>query len=109
MFEKILGPLDGSEEARSILPYMSYLAKGMRSQLHILSVIKPEEIGVAGDPRTARSEGVGPVAVKSGGRVGVESQAHVRREALGRFPTKDYDTGGPYVSQAFDREEARLR
>jgi nucleotide-binding universal stress UspA family protein len=109
MFEKILVPLDGSEQANSILPYVAYLVKGMGSRLHILSVIKPDEIGVSGDPRTARSEGVGPVAVKSGGSVGVESQAHVRREALARFPTRDYDTGGPYVSQAFDREESRLR
>jgi len=41
MFEKILIPLDGTELSEGILPYVSQLARGLKAQVVLLSVIHP--------------------------------------------------------------------
>ncbi len=109
MFKKILVPLVGSEQARGILPYVSYLARGMGSQLHILSVINPDEVEIPGVAHKPRSEFVAPMAVGYTGVVGAEPKERQGPETRERFPTRVHETGGPYVSQAFDRAESRLR
>ncbi|MDP7224459.1 MAG: universal stress protein [SAR202 cluster bacterium] len=108
-FKKILVPLDGSEQARGILPYVSYLAKGMGSSLHILSVINPDDVRIPGVARKAQSDCGAPMAVGYTGIVGAETDAGIAVETRRRFPTRVHEPGGPYVSQAFDRAESRLR
>ena len=41
MFEKILVPLDGSQTAESILPYVTHLAKGLQTPVVVLVVAPP--------------------------------------------------------------------
>ena len=43
MFEKVLVPLDGSDLAEGILPYVSQLAYQLGSKLLLLSVVDPQE------------------------------------------------------------------
>ncbi len=46
MFQKILVPLDGTESAEGILPYVSQLARGLNAPLVLLSVIDPEDVNL---------------------------------------------------------------
>ena len=46
MFKKVLVPLDGSEVAQAILPYVSQLAKGLNIPIVLLSVINPDAVRV---------------------------------------------------------------
>lgn len=41
MFKKILAPLDGSDLAEQVLPYISLLTKGLEAQVDLLRVIEP--------------------------------------------------------------------
>ncbi len=50
MFQKVLVPLDGTELAEGILPYVSFLARGLNIPLVLVSVVDLDAIGV---PRTA--------------------------------------------------------
>ena len=49
MFKKVLVPLDGSEVAQSILPYVSQLAKGLNIPIVLLSVINPDAVLVSSE------------------------------------------------------------
>ena len=44
MFEKALVPLDGSELAEGILPYVSQLMKGVDGSIILLTVIDPDAV-----------------------------------------------------------------
>jgi nucleotide-binding universal stress UspA family protein len=55
MFKRILVPLDGSEVAEGILPYVSQFARGMGASLVLHTVIDPESI-VAPEGNTLREE-----------------------------------------------------
>lgn len=44
MFQKVLVPLDGTEMADSIVPYVSQIAGGLKSRVLLLSVVDPEEL-----------------------------------------------------------------
>ena len=46
MIEKILVPLDGSDQAESILPYVSTLAKGLDAPVLLLSVLDRGSLGI---------------------------------------------------------------
>ncbi len=50
MFQKVLVPLDGTELAEGILPYVSFLARGLNIPLVLVSVVDLDAMGV---PRTA--------------------------------------------------------
>ena len=43
MYERILVPLDGSEVAASILPFVTNLAKRLPAHLTLLTVLAPEQ------------------------------------------------------------------
>ncbi|MDP6716835.1 MAG: universal stress protein, partial [SAR202 cluster bacterium] len=58
MFDKILIPLDGSNEAEWILPYIFPLAQRMDSKLTLLLVIDPDEVDV---PDVLAGKGQGAV------------------------------------------------
>ena len=44
MFTKILVPLDGSDLAEGVLPYVTQVARGYDAPVQLLSVIDPEDI-----------------------------------------------------------------
>ena len=46
MFKKALVPLDGSEEAAGILPYVARIAQRLGAELLLLSVLDPHESGI---------------------------------------------------------------
>ena len=46
MFERLLLPLDGSEEAEAILPYARRLTEGLGSEIVLLSVVDPGTIDI---------------------------------------------------------------
>ncbi len=58
MFEKILVPLDGSERAEMIVPYVQLLAEKLNSNIVLLRVVDPavavEGVAAAGLPYTVR-------------------------------------------------------
>ena len=60
MFRKILVPLDGSELAEGILPYVSQLARGLDGTLMLLLVADPHVLELAEGLVQARQEGEVP-------------------------------------------------
>ena len=66
MFQKILVPLDGTELAEGILPYVSQLAIGLDIPMVLISVIDPDSFempyglrGSGGDPLVEHFENTG--------------------------------------------------
>ena len=62
MIERILVPLDGSEEPDGILPYVSQLARGLQAPIVLLSVV---DSNVTGSGRAYFSELLGEVEQKA--------------------------------------------
>ena len=95
MFTSVLVPLDGSELAEGILPYVAQIASGVGARITLLTVVDPEMLEI---PNALRGE-------SSGGRVpaGEREQAHTRR----------HEESGPFVQQILEnverRAEANLR
>ena len=54
MFKKILVPIDGSEESRTIVRWAAGLARANKAEITLLSVIDPEEF------RIVESTAIGP-------------------------------------------------
>ena len=50
MFQKVLVPLDGSNEAEGILPYVSHIASGLDISVALLSVMDHGGLDIAGEP-----------------------------------------------------------
>ncbi len=104
MFHKALVPLDGSELAEGILPYVSQLSKGLGMELVLLTVVDPSNVaipeslsGTGGDAAAGRLEKVG---------TGVASLAVETGE---RSSEGSHETGRPHATQLFDRAESEAR
>ncbi len=93
MFEKALVPLDGSELAEGILPYVSQLMKGVDGSITLLSVIDPDAVEL-------------PVRLRH-----IPAATHARYVGRGGAGTHPHESGEPHVTQIFDRlhEEAKRR
>lgn len=59
MVEKILVPLDGSDLAEHILPYVSHMARGLRATAHLLSVVDPDAVEVPNRYRRGGTDAAG--------------------------------------------------
>lgn len=107
MLTKMLVPLDNTEIAEGILPYVTQIAKGMNMPLLLLSVIDPDAIEL---PETleARPAAVHATFVESGGPGGTTSVSSMetRPSAVDVHP---HERGGPHVSQIFDRVEEETK
>lgn len=108
MFNKILVPLDGSELARGILPYVSRLAKGMDTPVLLLTVLDPDAIelpsrmrGVPSDSRVS-----GAISVGIGGAATTAAERPASHMTTGTHP---HEGGGPFVSQIFENAEAKIK
>lgn len=105
MFRKVIVPLDGTELAEGILPCISNLAASLETSVVLLSVIDPdavelpERMGDVPHVGAARVEAVGSTAGIVNTNVGVS------REDMTRAGVHPHETGGPYVSQVFDKAE----
>ena len=95
MFTSVLVPLDGSELAEGILPYVAQIAAGVGARITLITAVDPDMFEI---PAALRAE-------SSGGRVpaGEREQAHTRR----------HEGSGPFVQQILEnverRAEANLR
>ena len=95
MFTSVLVPLDGSELAEGILPYVAQIASGVGARITLITVVDPDMLEI---PAALRAE-------SSGGRVPAQEreQAHTRR----------HEESGPFVQQILEnverRAEANLR
>ena len=95
MFTSVLVPLDGSELAEGILPYVAQIAGGVGARITLITVVDPDMLEI---PAALRGE-------SSGGRVPAREreQAHTRR----------HEESGPFVQQILEnverRAEANLR
>jgi nucleotide-binding universal stress UspA family protein len=61
MYHRILVPLDGSERAEAVLPSVARLARGLRADIVLLSVIDPRSLFVYTPARISEPEGPRPV------------------------------------------------
>ncbi len=103
MFNKVLIPLDGSELAEGILPFVIQLAKGAKADVVLLGVIDPNDIDL---PAWVGPGSLGP---------NVDITSRVSSATTGEVPTllaerprsgarvAEHERGGPYVSQLFDK------
>ena len=95
MFTHVLVPLDGTDLAEGILPYVVGIARGAGARITLLTVVDPDMLEVPGTLRGV-SSGRGVPA-------GERAQARVRR----------HEESGPFVQQILEnverRAEANLR
>ncbi|MBM3944682.1 MAG: universal stress protein [SAR202 cluster bacterium] len=97
MFTKVLVPLDGTEVSTGILPYISLLARGLKMEMVLLSVVNPamveelEEFGTKAPMREALS-GVSLKTPKTAGE---------------RTPKRRAE--GPFFSQELENAEFRVK
>lgn len=105
MFKKVIVPLDGTELAAGILPYIADMASGLDTSIVLLSAIDPDAVElperIGGAPRSgaAHLEVVGTAA----GVVDVNAQTS--SEDLARAGVHPHERGGPHVTQLFDKAE----
>lgn len=109
MFQKLLIPLDGTELAEGILPYVSQLARGFDIPIVLLSVADPGAVRMPerfvprhDDVNTTEDmlspgmmEGVYPISA---------TQA-TRKQPV----APHHETGGPYTSQVYERVEIEVK
>jgi nucleotide-binding universal stress UspA family protein len=107
MFRKVLVPLDSTELAEGILPYVSQIAKGMGARLILLSVIDPDALELP-ESMAARPAAFHATYVTTGtpGGVAAVTSDEPRREGGGVHP---HEAGGPYVSQIFEKAEQDMK
>ena len=104
MFEKILVPLDGSDLAEGMLPYVSQLARGLNAKVTLLSVVEPDAIQATG--RAFGQPGaVGRRASEEAARYGAGG-AHPT-ELPSTPPAREQRT--PYASEVFERVERAVK
>lgn len=106
MFNKILVPLDGTELAVGILPYVSHLAKGLNVPVTLLSVIDPDALELPEYMR--RAPGATHTEYIPGGMSAEMGVAHAE-ESRERTGVHRHETGRPYASQLFDNAEESVR
>ncbi|MCI0438844.1 MAG: universal stress protein [Chloroflexi bacterium] len=106
MFDKVLVPLDGSELAEGILPFVSQLAKGLRIPVALLTVIDPDAIGMP--ERLAMKPGERHIEYlpSTVGSFEVGATAEPPRE---RMQGRPHEPGGPYATQFMDDVELETR
>ena len=97
MFEKVLVPLDGSEMAEGILPFVSVLAKGSQTELVLLAVVDPHAAELPERMLEGVGESVGATQVTPGAPPPTD---------VGRYePGSVHGTGGgPYASQLLESQ-----
>ena len=106
MFKKVLVPLDGSELAEGILPYISQFARGLDIPLVLLSVIDPEALETPERLSASKAEGRSaeplPEMTSIGGRGAPEPTPKEH------FQSYIHETAGPYASQVLERVEREV-
>ena len=105
MFTKVLVPLDGSELAEGIIPYVSQLAKGLGFPLVLLSVIDPNTIELPERFRIGGPQDPADYVVEAAKRFR-DTRSSAEREQQGSHP---HDRRGPYASQLFDKVGSDVR
>lgn len=107
MFKKVLVPLDGTELAEGILPYVSRLAKGLDIPMLLVSVIDPDAVEIPermqrdqGAVRLEFVAGIGEAVVGT-----VPSVSESVPEPEGQVTTHPHESGKPVVTQYFDAIE----
>ena len=102
MFKKALVPLDITDLAEGILPYVGQLARGLDMLLAPLSVIDPDAVEM---PERMRVR-PGPTslgALQAGGyEITSPSAASREAPAAAAVGVHPHETGGTYASQLFD-------
>ena len=95
MFKHVLAPLDGTDLAEGILPYVVRIARGVGARITLLTVVDPDMLEV---PATLRGDASSR---------GVPSQDRQRAGA------RRHEASGPFVEQILEnverRAEANLR
>jgi nucleotide-binding universal stress UspA family protein len=99
VFTKVLVPLDGSDLAEGILPYVSVLAKGLGFPLVLLSVIDPNTIELPERFRIDGPQDQADYLVETAGRFR-DTRSSAERKVQGHHL---HERGGPYASQLYDR------
>lgn len=107
MFKRALVPLDGSEMAEGILPFVSQLSRGLGMPLVLLSVIDPDAIELPDDLSRRPSDGP-PEIIPAGGPGGIVTTRSPEAPKE-RFHVYPHERGGPYISQLFENIEERVK
>jgi nucleotide-binding universal stress UspA family protein len=106
MFKKVLVPLDGTEMAEGILPYVTQIAKGLDTPLVLLSVIDPDALELP--ESLERPPAAVHTYVEPGGLGGIASVTPVEPggSTEGVHP---HERGGTFVTQIFDAAELGMK
>ena len=109
MFQKMLIPLDGTELAEGILPYVSQLARGFDIPIVLLSVVDPDAVRmperlIAKHEDEEPREGIRSLTTFEGASPSPASGTSGCRGVSLR-----HETGGPYASQIFERVEVEVK
>ncbi len=109
MFQKLLVPLDGTELAEGILPYVSQLARGFDIPIVLLSVVDPDTVRMPERSQTAHEavqsgENMPSPGALYGARPPVDTPTHGDSQGV-----TAHEAGGPYASQIFERVETEIK
>lgn len=107
MFNKVLIPLDGTETSEGILPYISQIAEGLGIPMLLMSVIDPDAVELPERARSVPSDvHIEAVPGGTGMSTRIVPTESAPRPETGVHP---HETGGPYVSQMFERAEIEVK
>ncbi len=95
-------PLDGTELAEGILPYVSQLSKGLGMELVLLAVVDPDAVEIP--DRLAPVDSSGTI-----GRLESIGFPQMVVESESTTSTLVRETGQPHATQLFDRAESSAR
>lgn len=109
MFRKGLVPLDGTDMAEGILPYVGQLARGLGMPLVLISVIDPESVETPERLRIpVESTALGRIRV-SGYGAATPSETNIETSRATVAGVHPHEVGGTYVSQIFERVEEDVK
>lgn len=84
MIEKILVPLDGSELAASIVPYVAQLARGLDARVTLFTVVDPDAVDIPARLEARRAR-VSPAPLETGSRYASGIYERVERSIRDRL------------------------
>jgi nucleotide-binding universal stress UspA family protein len=77
MFTRVLVPLDGTEAADSIIPYVSSLAQGLGMEVVLISVTDPDAIVLHSNDEQARLRNVSQILANAENHLNSRHQAAI--------------------------------
>jgi nucleotide-binding universal stress UspA family protein len=112
MLSKALVPLDGTELAEGILPFVTQIAKGMNMPLVLFSVVDPDAIELPGAVGRSETPDIVPLGQPGGvATTSMRGEGEATRDRERAHVSARHEGGEPHATQIFDsvRDQVKER